>query len=123
MTFGGGNDSWRREARCAKADEYMAEFVKVASVSELTPGSAKVVEIRGKTIALFNVEGKIYATDNTCLHQGGPLGEGQLVGEVVICPWHQWEYNVRTGETVEDSSLKVATYPVQVEGTEIKVAV
>jgi nitrite reductase (NADH) small subunit len=101
----------------------MAEYVKVASVSELTPGSAKVVEARGKTIALFNVDGTIYATDNTCLHQGGPLGEGQLMGEVVICPWHQWEYNVRTGENVEDSSLKVATYPVQVEGSEIKVAV
>ena len=101
----------------------MAEFVKVASVSELTPGSGKVIEIEGKTIALFNVEGKIYATDNTCLHQGGPLGEGQLMGEVVICPWHQWEYNVRTGENVEDNSHKVATYPVQVEGGEIKVAV
>jgi len=101
----------------------MAEFVKVASLSELPPGSAKVVEVLGKTIALFNVEGTIYATDNTCLHQGGPLGEGQLMGEVVICPWHQWEYNVRTGENVEDSSLKVATYPVQVEGSEIRVAV
>ena len=101
----------------------MAEFVKVASLSELPPGSAKVVEVLGKTIALFNVEGTIYATDNTCLHQGGPLGEGQLMGEVIICPWHQWEYNVRTGENVEDSSLKVATYPVQVEGSEISVAV
>jgi nitrite reductase/ring-hydroxylating ferredoxin subunit len=101
----------------------MAEFVKVASLSELTPGSAKVVEVMGKSIALFNVGGTIYATDNTCLHQGGPLGEGQLMGEVVICPWHQWEYNVRTGENVEDRSLKVATFPVQVEGGDIKVAV
>ena len=101
----------------------MAEFVKVASVSELRPGSAKVIEVMGKTIALFNVEGTIYAMDNTCLHQGGPLGEGELQGEVVICPWHQWEYNVRTGEVPGDSSLKVATYPVQVEGDDIKVAV
>jgi len=101
----------------------MAEFVKVASLSELAPGSAKVVEVLGKTIALFNVDGTIYATDNTCLHQGGPIGEGQLMGEVIICPWHQWEYNVRTGENVDDSSLKVVTYPVQVEGSEIKVAV
>jgi nitrite reductase/ring-hydroxylating ferredoxin subunit len=101
----------------------MAEFVKVASLSELAPGSAKAVEVKGKAIALFNVEGTIYATDNTCLHQGGPLGEGELTGEVIMCPWHQWEYNVRTGENVEDSSLKVATYPVQVEGSDIKVAV
>jgi nitrite reductase/ring-hydroxylating ferredoxin subunit len=101
----------------------MAEFVKVASLSELAPGSAKAIEVKGKTIALFNVEGTIYATDNTCLHQGGPLGEGELMGEVVICPWHQWECNVRTGELVGDSSLKVATFPVQVEGDDIKVAV
>ena len=101
----------------------MAKFVKVASLSELTPGSAKVVEALGKSIALFNVGGTIYATDNTCLHQGGPLGEGQLMGEVVICPWHQWEYNVRTGENVDDNSLKLATFPVQVDGSDIKVAV
>jgi len=101
----------------------MAEFVKVASLSELAPGSAKAVEVKGKAIALFNVQGTIYATDNTCLHQGGPLGEGELMGEVVICPWHQWEYNVRTGEMVGNSSVKLATYPVQVEGIDIKVAV
>jgi len=101
----------------------MAEFVKVARLSELTPGSAKVVEVMGKSIALFNVGGKIYATDNTCLHQGGPLGEGELMGEVVVCPWHQWEYNVRTGENVDDNSLKIATFPVQVDGSDIKVAV
>jgi nitrite reductase/ring-hydroxylating ferredoxin subunit len=101
----------------------MAEFVKVASLSELAPGSAKAVEVKGKAIALFNVQGTIYATDNTCLHQGGPLGEGELMGEVVICPWHQWEYNVRTGEKVGNSPVKIVTYPVQVEGSDIKVAV
>jgi nitrite reductase (NADH) small subunit len=99
----------------------MAEFVKVANLNELSPGSAKVVEVAGKTLALFNVDGTIYATDNTCLHQGGPLGEGELAGEVVVCPWHQWEYNVRTGENVGDALLKLNTYPVQVEGGEIKV--
>jgi nitrite reductase/ring-hydroxylating ferredoxin subunit len=101
----------------------MAEFVKVASLSELAPGSAKAVEVKGKAIALFNVQGTIYAADNTCLHQGGPLGEGELMGEVVICPWHQWEYDVRTGEMVGNSSVKLATYPVRIEGTDIKVAV
>jgi len=101
----------------------VADYVKVANVSELAPGTAKMVEVMGKAIALFNVGGAIYATDNTCLHQGGPLGEGELMGEVVICPWHQWEYNVRTGEVVGDSTLKIATYPVQVEGSDVKVAV
>jgi nitrite reductase/ring-hydroxylating ferredoxin subunit len=101
----------------------MADFVKVASVSELVPGWTKAIEVRGKRIALFNVEGRIYATDNACLHQGGPLGGGVLMGEVIVCPWHQWEYNVRTGEMVGDSSIKLVTYLVQVEGDDIKVAV
>lgn len=100
----------------------MANFVKVASTADLKPGTAMAVEVDGKAIALFNVAGKIYATDNTCLHQGGPLGEGMLDGEIVTCPWHQWEYNVRTGEKVGDSSVKVAAYPVEVDGTDIKLA-
>jgi nitrite reductase/ring-hydroxylating ferredoxin subunit len=100
----------------------VAEFITVASISELSVGSSKTVEVQGKVIALFNVGGKIYALDNTCLHQGGPLGEGRLEGEVVTCPWHMWEFNVRTGEKVGEPSLRVATYPVQVDGDDIKVA-
>ena len=101
----------------------MAELVKVASVAELPAGSCKAVEVNGKTIALFNVDGKVFALDNTCLHQGGPLGEGMLEGDVVTCPWHMWEYNVRTGEKVASPTLRVASYAVQVEGNDIKVAV
>ena len=101
----------------------MSEFVAVAKLSELDPGIAKAVEVNGKAIAVFNVNGKIFATDNTCLHQGGPLGEGMLEGNVVTCPWHMWQYNVCTGENLEDSLLKLETYPVQVEGDDIKVAV
>src|SRR5436309_1879019 len=56
----------------------MANFVKVASLSELQPGICKTVEAGGKTLALFNVDGTVYALDNTCLHRGGPLGEGIL---------------------------------------------
>lgn len=101
----------------------MAEFVTVSSLAELAPGSSKAVEVAGKVIALFNVDGTVFALDNTCLHQGGPLGEGMLEGDVITCPWHMWEYNVRTGEKVDSPSLKVASYEVRVEGDEIKVAV
>jgi len=101
----------------------MAEFLKVATLSELGAGTCKAVEAAGKVIALFNVDGNVYALDNTCLHRGGPLGEGTLSGDVVTCPWHLWEYNVRTGEKVSSPDLKVPTYPVQVEGNDIKVAV
>ena len=101
----------------------MAQFVKVASLSELAAGTGKAVEVEGKSIALFNVNGKVYATDNTCLHQGGPLGEGMLEDDVVTCPWHMWQYNVRTGENLEDSMLKVDTYPVRVSGDDIEVEI
>ena len=101
----------------------MPDFVKVANTSDLAPGKAMTVVVNGKDIALYNVGGEFYATDNTCLHQGGPLGEGMLEGEIITCPWHMWEYNVRTGEKVGFSSIKLATYPVEVEGTDIKVAV
>ncbi len=100
----------------------MAEFVKVANLSELEAGSCKAVEAGGKTIALFNVGGTIYALDNTCLHRGGPLGEGILEGSVVTCPWHMWEYNVCTGEKIDSPDIKVASYPVQVDGNDVKVA-
>jgi nitrite reductase (NADH) small subunit len=101
----------------------MPNFVKVASISDVQPGTAISVTVNGAEIALYNVRGKIFATDNTCLHQGGPLGEGILQGEVVSCPWHMWEYNVCTGEKVGDSSVKVSTFPVEIDGKDIKVGV
>lgn len=101
----------------------MADFVKVVSLSQLEAGSCMTVDVGGKAVALFNVDGTVYALDNTCLHRGGPLGEGMLEGDVVTCPWHMWQYNVRTGENVRNSAIKVAQYAVQVEGNDIKVAV
>ena len=101
----------------------MPNFVKVASTADLKPGSARTVAVNGLDIALYNVGGKIYATDNTCVHQGGPLGDGVLEGEVISCPWHMWEYNVCTGEKVGNNSIKLTTYPVEIEGTDIKVGV
>ena len=101
----------------------MPEFVAVAKLSEFEAGTCKAVEAGGKIIALFNVAGNIHALDNTCLHLGGPLGEGILEGAVVACPWHLWEYNVCTGEKVGSPEIRVASYPVEIEGDDIKVAV
>jgi nitrite reductase/ring-hydroxylating ferredoxin subunit len=97
----------------------MANFVRVAAASELQPGQSKVVEIDGRQIALFNVGGSFYAIDNACLHLGGPLGEGYLEGENVICPWHGWTYNVTTGLCPINPNMSVKTYPVKLEGPEI----
>ena len=94
----------------------MATFVKVAEVSDLPPGTGRCVEAGGKQLALFNVDGAFYAIDNTCLHRGGPLGEGELEGPIVTCPWHGWQYDVTTGVNTMDDSQRVARYEVKVEG-------
>ncbi len=97
----------------------MPRFVKVAKVNEMPPGSAREFQADGRMIALFNVEGSFHAVDNTCLHRGGPLGQGTLEGEVVTCPWHGWQYNVKTGEAVFNEQIKVQCYEVKVEGDDI----
>lgn len=98
-------------------------LVKVGSRSELSPGQCKVAEAAGKKIALYNVDGSFYATDNTCLHRGGPLGEGVLNGSQVTCPWHGWEYDVTSGKNAFDPGTGVATYPVSVEGDNLMVEI
>ena len=99
----------------------MADFVTVAKVNDLKPGEGKIVEANGKTIALFNVDGKFHAIDNTCKHQGGPLGEGTCDGNIVTCPWHGWQYDVTTGINSANPQVKVDTFEVKVEGDEVKV--
>jgi nitrite reductase/ring-hydroxylating ferredoxin subunit len=80
-----------------------------------------VAEINGKTLAVFNVDGAYHVIDNTCLHRGGPLGEGDLEGDVVTCPWHGWQFNVKTGACVNNPAAKIASYEVKVEGEDIRV--
>ncbi len=99
----------------------MPRYVKVAKVEEMPAGTAREFQADGKVIALFNVDGKFYATDNVCLHRGGPLGQGPLEGEIVTCPWHGWQYNVTTGEAVFNDQIKVQTFEVKVEGDDIVV--
>ncbi len=90
-------------------------FQKVAEVSELAPGQCRVVEAAGRELALYNVEGEFFCTENACPHRDGPLGEGELEDDVVTCPWHAWQINVRTGEALYGPGTCVATYPCKVE--------
>lgn len=99
----------------------MGDFVRVASTAEVKPGQAIVVEVNGKTLAVFNVDGTFHAIDNTCVHRGGPLGEGDIHGNVVACPWHGWQFDVTTGECVKNPAAKVEVYQVKVEGENITV--
>ena len=99
----------------------MAEFVKVTGAADVAPGSGVVAEIKGQSVAVFNVDGTYYAIDNTCVHRGGPLGEGELEGDTVTCPWHGWQYDVKTGKSDNNPSACVKSYQVKVEGSDVKI--
>jgi nitrite reductase (NADH) small subunit len=106
----------------------------VGIVSELPPGSVRIVEVGNpQGIGVFNVNGTYYALKNVCPHQGGPLCRGPVTGttrpveiegeapglqwdregEIVRCPWHRWEFEIATGRTVFDSRFRVSTYDVR----------
>jgi nitrite reductase/ring-hydroxylating ferredoxin subunit len=99
----------------------MADFLKVMAASDLPPGTCREVSVAGKPVALYNVAGVVYATSNTCLHRGGPLGQGMLDGSVVMCPWHAWTWDVTTGENTANPELKLARYQARVEDGQILV--
>lgn len=102
----------------------MPEFVKVAKTDEVSPGQARLVEVGGKEIALFNVAGSFHAIDNNCTHVGGPLCEGELSGTEVICPWHGAAFDVTTGQVLgPPAGEPVGRYNVRVEGADIEVEV
>ncbi len=104
----------------------------MATVDEIPPGGRKVVEVAGRSIGVFNVGGEFFALRNRCPHQGGPLCEGHLLGflrsprpgeyeysrkgEILRCPWHGWEFDVRTGQSWFDPKrTRVRRYEVSVE--------
>jgi nitrite reductase/ring-hydroxylating ferredoxin subunit len=101
----------------------MSDFVEAADLKNVQPGSGTSVTVGGKDIALFNVEGTIYAIDDGCLHQGLSLGTSKLEGKVVTCRAHGWRYDVTTGNTLHVPDYGVTAYPVKVEGDKILVAV
>jgi nitrite reductase (NADH) small subunit len=99
----------------------MSDFVSVLPVSELPPGSCREVSVGGKALALYNVAGKVYATSNTCLHRGGPLGQGMLDGNAVMCPWHTWSWDVTNGENTANGELKLACYETRLADGQVQV--
>jgi 3-phenylpropionate/trans-cinnamate dioxygenase ferredoxin subunit len=116
----------------------------VANVRDIPPGERLIVEVAGRSIGVFNVDGRFYAVKNSCPHQGGPLCQGRTVGlavaerpgeiaygregEILRCPWHGWEFDLATGRSVVDPTrtrdksypvaveeLQAETYPVEIE--------
>jgi len=102
----------------------MAEFIKVATTDEIAPGQAKLVEVGGNEIALFNVGGSFHAIDNTCTHIGGPLCEGEIDGAEVTCPWHGAVFDITTGKVLGPPAVQSVTrYDVRVNGSDLEVEV
>ncbi|MBD2845955.1 Rieske (2Fe-2S) protein [Paenibacillus sp. IB182496] len=109
----------------------------VATVGELQPGGKRIVEAGGKSVGVYNIDGVYYALRNLCPHQGAGLCEGvtsayvtssgpgdfayTCEGEIVRCPWHQWEFDIKTGQMVVDPRMRTLTYDVSVEKYEVSV--
>jgi nitrite reductase (NADH) small subunit len=98
-------------------------FVTVARVEDDPPGTIAHDRAGEEEIAVSNVDNEFFATQGQCLHLRGPLGEGRLDGAVLSCPWHGWQYDIRTGLNEFDHAIQLKTYEVRVEDGEIKVAV
>jgi nitrite reductase/ring-hydroxylating ferredoxin subunit len=103
----------------------MGLFIKVGTTQELEAlEGGKLVEAAGQRIAIFNVGGRYWAIENKCPHRGGPLSEGMLADDEVICPWHGSRFNVRTGAVVTPPAQgNVKSFPVRVIGTDVEVEI
>ena len=97
-------------------------LVPVARVEDVPPGTVAAVRAGDEELALANVDGRFFATQGHCIHLQGPLGEGELEGCVLTCPWHGWQYDVRTGENEFDRAIQLRTYEVRVEDGDVQVA-
>ena len=100
--------------------QHLMPFVKLTTQSELPgEGEAREFELGGKTICVANVNGSISAMENVCLHMGGPLGQGYIEGNKLVCPWHGWEYDPLTGQLADDPQSKVAVYAIKIENGDV----
>ncbi len=111
----------------------------VAQRDDIPPGGRKIVRVAGREVGIFNLEGTFYALKNVCPHQGARVCLGRIVGtalpsevyqfsygregRILRCPWHEWEYDIATGEALFDPRVKVVSYPVELEGDEIVVTI
>jgi len=102
----------------------MSELVKVAQLNQLGRGQRKLVTAKEHEIALFNLEGTLFAIDNSCPHSTGPLVEGRLSGTMITCPWHGSRFDILDGQCHSGpATTNVAIYPVHVEGEAIFVEI
>jgi nitrite reductase (NADH) small subunit len=98
----------------------MPEFVRICAKSELPPtGEAREIVFGERTFCIANENGEITAMDNVCPHRGGPLGQGMLEEGKLICPWHAWAFDLKTGAATHFPQAKVEVFEVKIEGEEV----
>src|SRR5258708_40257971 len=99
-------------------------YITVHTNAELRRGEEdKEFPCRAKTICVANVNGAYSAMDNVCLHRGGPLGQGMIEGGKVVCPWHGWAWDPKTGAPEQNPSVKVAVYPLKTENGDVLIEI
>ena len=98
------------------------DFETVARVDAIAPGTLYCARVDEQDIALARIGDEYYAFQGHCIHLQGPLCQGRLDGHVLSCPWHGWQYDVRTGENEFDRAIQLEMYPVKVEDGEVKVS-
>lgn len=101
----------------------MPRWVRIASLRECPPGASRELVVEDRLVALFNVDGTLYALDGVCPHQGGPLGHGRLEGTTVTCPWHGWQFNVCDGRHLLSQTIRQPMFPVRVDGDDVLVEI
>jgi 3-phenylpropionate/trans-cinnamate dioxygenase ferredoxin component len=95
---------------------FMSEWVNVASVEEIPPGQYKTIDINDVQIAVLNIDGKFYAIEDMCTHDGGILTGGQIAGCVITCPRHGAQFDIRSGEVLAEPAYEpIATFPVRIK--------
>ncbi|GJL80139.1 MAG: hypothetical protein NPINA01_31280 [Nitrospinaceae bacterium] len=99
----------------------MIRFVKVLKTEDLPVGKSAIVLVDDVEIALFNYKEEIYAVANKCPHKGGPLGEGRVQEGVIVCPSHEWRFELRTGNSMQNPEMRVQVFPVRVKDEKIYV--
>jgi len=104
-------------------DTAMPHWLPVANLADCPPGRSLEVVVAGRIVALFNVDGTLQALDGVCPHQGGPLGKGTLRGAIVTCPWHGWQFDVRSGQHQLSATICQPRFPVRVDGEVILVEI
>jgi NAD(P)H-dependent nitrite reductase small subunit len=97
------------------------KYTKVMKCADLEIGKSAIIEVGDKEIALFNYKGNFYAIDNTCPHRGSPLGEGRVEEGILICPNHEWRFELKSGWCPQNPELSTEVYPIKVSDEKIYV--